>query len=197
MKALSFFMSVAVLFGASSMNAQKAAPATTSSKTASAAKPASSKAKSTKAKTPAKPATAAAKPATELKAATPQQPWVQKASETVKTEWEKIENDFGNIPQGIPATAKFKFKNTGTTPVTLKDVKASCGCTAPNWPKEPVMPGETSVIEATYNAASPNQFQKNVTVTVEGIAEPIILTIKGNVNPKDAAAPTPATGGGK
>ena len=94
--------------------------------------------------------------------------------------FEETIHKFGEIPQGVPATANFEFKNTGKEPVILKDVKASCGCTAPTWPKEPILPGKKGTIGAQYNAAAPGPFTKTVTVTT-GAGETIVLTIQGEV----------------
>ncbi|MGB0430061.1 MAG: DUF1573 domain-containing protein, partial [Bacteroidia bacterium] len=56
-------------------------------------------------------------------------------------QFKNTEHDFQHIPQGEPVTVAFKFTNTGNTPLILTDVKASCGCTTPEWPQEPIMPG--------------------------------------------------------
>ncbi|HSI89625.1 MAG TPA: DUF1573 domain-containing protein, partial [Adhaeribacter sp.] len=60
--------------------------------------------------------------------------------------------DFGKITEGTQATHEFKFKNTGNQPVIISNVQASCGCTTPEWTKEPVMPGKTGKIKALYNS---------------------------------------------
>lgn len=97
-------------------------------------------------------------------------------------EFEKKTHDFGEIPQGQDAAYSFKFTNTGDAPLTLKNVKPSCGCTTPKWPREPIAPGETATIKAVYDAASTGRFQKSITVTtnVENNSR-IVLSIKGNV----------------
>src|SRR5476649_284809 len=53
-------------------------------------------------------------------------------------------HDFGTIKQGDNGTCEFKFTNTGKTPVTITNAKGSCGCTVPDWPKEPIKPGQSS-----------------------------------------------------
>ena len=98
--------------------------------------------------------------------------------------WDKTVYEFGNIPQGVPATGTFKFTNTGTAPVILSDVKGSCGCTVPEWPKEPIMPGKTGIIKATYNAANPGAFNKSITVTANTENSTTVLFIKGDVAAK-------------
>jgi hypothetical protein len=100
--------------------------------------------------------------------------------------WNKLEYDFGTIPQNVPAIANFEFENTGKTPVVLSNVSGSCGCTVPEWPKEPIMPGKKSKISATYNAANVGAFTKTVTVTITNGSAPVVLTIKGTVAEKAA-----------
>jgi hypothetical protein len=95
-------------------------------------------------------------------------------------------HDFGTIPQGTPVTTSFEFKNTGKEPIVLQNVRASCGCTTPQWPKEPILPGKTGVIKATYNAAAAAPFTKTVTVTSNIGTK--MLTIKGKVEAKPATS---------
>ncbi|MEP6617338.1 MAG: DUF1573 domain-containing protein [Ginsengibacter sp.] len=90
------------------------------------------------------------------------------------------EFNFGKIPQGKPVTHIFAFTNTGTTPLKLDNVQASCGCTTPEWSKEVVAPGATSKITVGYNAANDGDFTKTITITYNG-AQTSILTIKGEV----------------
>lgn len=89
-------------------------------------------------------------------------------------------HDFGTVAEGPDAEFKFEFKNTGKEPVILSAVTASCGCTAPEWSKEPVLPGKKSVIKAVYHTAGrPGGFNKTITVTSNAGVK--VLTIKGNV----------------
>lgn len=89
-------------------------------------------------------------------------------------------HDFGTVPEGPAAVFEFKFKNTGKEPIVLKQVSPSCGCTTPTYSKEPVLPGKTGVIKASYaTQGRPNPFTK--TITVVSNAGTKILTIKGNV----------------
>ena len=105
-------------------------------------------------------------------------------------------HDFGKIEQGKPVTHVFEFKNTGTDPVVINDAQASCGCTKPSFSREPIMPGKTGTISATYNAAAAGQFTKTVTVTSNAEAGQTVLYLKGEVVPQKeaatAAAPTVA-----
>lgn len=90
-------------------------------------------------------------------------------------------HDFGTVPQGTPVSYVFSFKNTGKEPLVLSAVQPSCGCTTPEWPKEPIKPGATANIKATYNAANPGTFSKTITVTSNAQNANVILTIKGEV----------------
>lgn len=93
----------------------------------------------------------------------------------------KETHDFGKIEQGKPVTHVFEFKNTGTDPIVINDAQASCGCTKPSWTREPVMPGKTGTISATFNAAAAGQFTKTVTVTSNAEGGQTALTLKGEV----------------
>lgn len=91
------------------------------------------------------------------------------------------EHDFGNIPQGTPVTHEFAFTNEGDAPLILESVKASCGCTTPDWTKAPIAPGATGVIKATFNAAAGGAFNKSITVKTNISAESTILKLRGVV----------------
>lgn len=108
-----------------------------------------------------------ATPSTNVTATTTTQVATTDANGTVAT-FEKTTYEFGNIPQGIPAEAEFKFKNTGKQPLVLQKVSPGCGCTTPYYTQEPIAPGKTGVIKASYNAASPGGFNKPITVTYNG-----------------------------
>lgn len=92
-----------------------------------------------------------------------------------------VKYSFGKIPQGKPVTTKFEFTNTGTKPLIIENAEAGCGCTTPDYPKAPILPGKTGVIKVTYNAEAPDKFTKNVTVKFAAVAEPVILLIDGEV----------------
>lgn len=115
------------------------------------------------------------------------------AQDTQVLEFEKRVHDFGTIAEeGGRVEAVFEFKNTSNKPVTLTNVQASCGCTTPNWPKEPIAPGKKSYITATYNPAGrPGSFNKSITIRYlkagDEKASAVVLNIKGNVTPKAKA----------
>ncbi len=97
-------------------------------------------------------------------------------------QWDKVEYDFKDITQNVPATATFKFKNTGSVPLVISNAVGSCGCTVPTWPRDPIAPGETAEIKAVYNAANPGPFNKAVTVYANVENGNSVVTIKGSVS---------------
>lgn len=99
-------------------------------------------------------------------------------------------HDFGHIPEGTIATFEFKLKNTGTDPLIITEVKASCGCTTPDWTKEPILPGKTGFVKASFNSKGRvGNFSKSITVTSNTKNSPKVLTIKGVVD-KEKQEPT-------
>jgi hypothetical protein len=95
--------------------------------------------------------------------------------------WKSEQIDLGEIPQNKPKEVDFEFKNTGKTAVIITNVKASCGCTATDYTKTPIQPGETAKVKATYNAAAKGAFSKTVTVTTNAEDAPKVLSFKGTV----------------
>jgi hypothetical protein len=72
--------------------------------------------------------------------------------------------DFGKVPQGKPVYHFFEIKNNSSKPVVLNDVHASCGCTTPEWSKDPIAPGATAKIKIGFNAAAEGSFEKFISV---------------------------------
>jgi len=95
--------------------------------------------------------------------------------------WKSEMIDLGEIPQNKPKNINFEFTNTGKSTVIITDVKAACGCTATEYTKTPVKPGETAKVVATYNAAAKGAFTKTVTVTTNAETTPKVLSFKGTV----------------
>ena len=111
-----------------------------------------------------------------------------------KFKFNKEVHDFGKIPEGPSATYVFEFKNVGKTPLIIQNASASCGCTSPKWPKEPILPGKKGKIEVTYNTKGRgNQpFDKQIYITSNVPTmnnKPYESHIKGFVN---AASSIPA-----
>lgn len=101
-------------------------------------------------------------------------------------EFNELRHDFGTIAEdGGKVTHTFEFTNTGAVPLVISNVKASCGCTTPNWTKEPVEPGQKGTVTATYNPMGrPGGFTKTINVTSNAEKELVRLTIEGTVTPK-------------
>jgi hypothetical protein len=106
---------------------------------------------------------------------------IEKIKEANGITWKSESIDLGEIPQNKPKEVDFEFKNTGKTAVVITNVKASCGCTATDYTKTPVQPGETARVKATYNAAAKGAFSKTVTVTTNADDTPKVLSFKGTV----------------
>jgi hypothetical protein len=107
-------------------------------------------------------------------------------------QFKEIEYDFGSVPQGKPVYHLFEIKNNGSKPVVLNDVHASCGCTTPEWSKDPIAPGATAKIRVGFNAASEGAFEKFISVQYNESGQKQIK-IKGNVwHAPEGAAPANA-----
>lgn len=91
------------------------------------------------------------------------------------------EHDFGKIKQGTPVTFDFAINNIGKTPVVVESATASCGCTTPVKPEQPILPGEANKITAGFNAAAIGPFTKPITVKLAGVDETRVIFIKGEV----------------
>jgi hypothetical protein len=115
----------------------------------------------------------------------------KKADEIAKFKSETIE--MGKIKQDIPATAIFEVTNIGSEPLIIDEANPTCGCTIGDYTKEPIAPGKTGFIKATYNAKNLNAFEKHLTVKFAGVTDVKSITIKGEVlNAEDYAKIAPA-----
>lgn len=98
--------------------------------------------------------------------------------------FEKTEHDFGAIGDTKKVTYVFNFTNTGKSDLLISNAVGSCGCTVPEFPKEPVKPGESGKIQVSFNPAGKNgNQQKNVTLTTNTQAGKEILVIKASITP--------------
>jgi hypothetical protein len=95
--------------------------------------------------------------------------------------WVQTVFDFGSIRQNVPVTHTFNFTNNGNEPLIISTVQASCGCTVTDYSKDPILPGGSGYVKATYNAAKTGVFNKTVTVNANTDGEAVTLTIKGTV----------------
>ena len=96
--------------------------------------------------------------------------------------------NFGEVSEGPQVTHEFKFTNNGKEPLILANVKASCGCTTPSWPKDPILPGKDATILVTYNTQGrPGTFNKSITITSNASVPSKVIYIKGEVVKVDPA----------
>ncbi len=127
------------------------------------------------AKSSAAPAEAKAGSATnEVKAKNPNGPIAK---------YDKTVFDFGTLTQNQPGTAVFNLTNDGKEPLIISAARASCGCTNLNYAKDPILPGKSTTISVTYNAAAMGSFSKTITVNTNADEQPVVLQIKGIVQP--------------
>ena len=90
-------------------------------------------------------------------------------------------HDFGKIKQGEPVTFVFEIKNISDKPLVVESTSASCGCTTPEKPTEPIMPGTVGKVKVVYNAANPAPFTKDVYIKLAGIDAQKVVHITGEV----------------
>ena len=105
-----------------------------------------------------------------------------KSTKLPKIEFENYEHNFGKILEGEQLSYSFKFKNTGDAPLLITAVEKTCGCTSPEFPKEPIKPGDEGKITITYDSKGHNGFQnKRLVVKANTNPSETILRIKAQV----------------
>lgn len=90
-------------------------------------------------------------------------------------------HSFGKIKQGVPVTYYFEIKNISNKPLVVANAAASCGCTVPEKPQEPIAPGASAKVKVVYNAATVGPINKDVYITFAGIEQVKTLHITGEV----------------
>ena len=115
----------------------------------------------------------------------------EESSSDATIDFESKVYDYGVLEHNGNGDGEFIFTNNGTEALLIKNAKGSCGCTVPTWPREPIMPGETSKIGVKYATNRVGKFNKTITLTTNASKKPAILTIKGEVTPppKETQAP--------
>lgn len=108
-----------------------------------------------------------------------------------KMSFESLTVDYGTIENGSEPLRTVKFTNTGTDPLVIKSARGSCGCTVPTYPKEPIAPGQSSVIEIRYDTKRTGKISKSVTITTNEGPDSHVLQVIGEVLPakEDKAVP--------
>jgi hypothetical protein len=111
-----------------------------------------------------------------------------------KIEFNKETHDYGTIKNGADGSCVFEFTNTGDSPLIVSNAKGSCGCTVPEWPKEPIAPGAKGSIKVKYDTMRTGEINKSVTITSNAVnAADKVVFIKGTVlAPETAPTPEPA-----
>lgn len=107
--------------------------------------------------------------------------------------FEAEEYNFGTAKQGDVVTYEFKFTNAGKEPLIITSASGSCGCTVPNYPKEPIKPGEKGSIKVSFNTAGKAGVQdKTVTIKSNAKEGDKVIHVKGNIEtkPVEEAFPT-------
>lgn len=112
----------------------------------------------------------------------------RKKAKTPEITFESTVYDYGTITQGSNGICEFKFKNTGKADLILTNVRSSCGCTVPTWPREPVPPRKKGVIKVKYNTNRLGSINKSVTVESNAVDNRVVLRLKGNITPKQTEA---------
>ena len=101
--------------------------------------------------------------------------------------FEKELIDMGTYKQHDDESSRceFVFTNTGKEPLIIEKAKGSCGCTVPEWPKEPIAPGETAVMKINYDEKRVGPYTKSITITSNAKTSPKIVKVKGKVIPDE------------
>jgi hypothetical protein len=113
-------------------------------------------------------------------------------------EFEELEYDYGTIMEGEKVVHDYKFVNTGDEPLIIQNAKGSCGCTVPEWERDPIPPGGSSVIKVQFDSKNKGKVggglqSKRVTITANTDPVNTYLTIKGKVDKEATAEDAAAT----
>lgn len=109
------------------------------------------------------------------------------ASAQAEIKFDKQTHDFGAFSESSPVvTCTFTFTNTGDKPLIINQAVASCGCTVPEYTKDPIQPGQKGTIKVTYNGTGkfPGHFKKSITVRTNAKVEMTRLYIEGTMEEK-------------
>lgn len=107
---------------------------------------------------------------------------IDESAKAPKVEFKKMEHDFGTVIQGERVTYGFRFTNTGNADLLLSKVKTSCGCTATNYPVDPIKPGESKLITVSFNSENRIGFQnKRITVLCNANPSKYVLKIQADI----------------
>jgi len=108
-------------------------------------------------------------------------------SAQAEIKFDKLTHNFGKFSESSPVvTCTFTFTNTGDKPLVINQAVASCGCTVPEYTKDPIQPGQKGTIKVTYNGTGkfPGHFKKSITIRTNGKVEMTRLYIEGEMEEK-------------
>ncbi|MBR5061147.1 MAG: DUF1573 domain-containing protein [Prevotella sp.] len=106
------------------------------------------------------------------------------AQQNAEIKFDKVSHDFGKFSEETPVQeCTFTFTNVGDAPLVINQAVASCGCTVPSYPKQPIAPGAKGEIKVQYNGKGkfPGHFKKTITVRTNGVPEMTRLMIEGDM----------------
>ncbi len=96
-------------------------------------------------------------------------------------EFDKLVHNYGELEQHGDGKCEFKFTNNGKEPLILSNVRSSCGCTVPEWPRQPILPGQSEIIKVKYDTKRIGTINKSITVYSNATKKTVVLRIKGKV----------------
>ncbi|HEU4717061.1 MAG TPA: DUF1573 domain-containing protein [Bacteroidia bacterium] len=108
--------------------------------------------------------------------------------------FDKMVYDYGTIDKGADPYCEFQLTNNSKEPLVIQEAHGSCGCTVPEYPKDPIKPGQTVTIRVRYDTNRVGPFDKSVTITFQGKDQPAVLKIHGVVKAPPADTPFPGPG---
>lgn len=103
----------------------------------------------------------------------------QKVDEVIKMNTET--HNFGNVKQGVPAVYYFEITNISNKPIVVENASASCGCTVPEKPTQPIMPGKTDKLKVVYSAGSVGPINKDIYIKLADVPDQKVVHITGQV----------------
>lgn len=103
--------------------------------------------------------------------------------------FEKVVHDYGEIEQNADGNCEFKFTNNGKEPLILSNVRSSCGCTVPVWPRQPILPGQSDMIKVKYDTKRIGVINKSIQVYSNATEKTVVLKIKGKINSQTTKMP--------
>jgi len=116
------------------------------------------------------------------------------ANPNLSYKFDVMTHDYGTIQKGGDPYCSFQLTNTGKEALVISEAHGSCGCTVPEYTKEPIKPGETVTIKVHYDTNRVGPFEKSVTMTFQGIDTPAVLHIHGTVQAPPSETPFPGPG---